>query len=85
MQDEIIKKVTNIDQEDLKENLLLVQTNADRKNYNDKIQKVFIEQGKLTIGNTFKIENNEGKQERRKIYEGDRIVLLANDSMFLEK
>lgn len=81
LQDEIIKKVTNIDQEDLKENLLLVQTNADRKNYNDKIQKVFIEQGKLTIGNTFKIENNEGKQERRKVYEGDRIVLLANDSM----
>lgn len=85
LQDEIIKKVTNIDQEDLKENLLLVQTNADRKNYNDKIQKVFIEQGKLTIGNTFKIENNEGKQERRKIYEGDRIVLLANDSMFFRE
>lgn len=84
LQDEIIKKVTNIDQEDLKENLLLVQTNADRKNYNDKIQKVFIEQGKLTIGNTFKIENNEGKQERRKVYEGDRIVLLANDNRFFK-
>lgn len=81
LQDEIIKKVTSIKQEDLKENLLLVQTNADRKNYNDKIQKVFIEQGRLTIGNTFKIENSEGRQERRKIYEGDRIVLLANDSM----
>lgn len=81
LQNEIIKKVTNIKQEDLKENLLLVQTNTDRKNYNDKIQKVFIEQGRLTIGNTFKIENSEGRQERRKIYEGDRIVLLANDSM----
>lgn len=81
LQDEIIKKVTSIKQEDLKENLLLVQTNADRKNYNDKIQKVFIEQGRLTTGNTFKIENSEGRQERRKIYEGDRIVLLANDSM----
>lgn len=80
LQDEIIKKVTSIKQEDLKENLLLVQTNADRKNYNDKIQKVFIEQGRLTTGNTFKIENNEGRQERRKIYEGDRIVLLANDN-----
>ena len=81
LQNEIIKKVTNIKQDELKENLLLVQTNADRKNYNDKIQKVFIEQGRLTIGNTFKIENSEGRQERRKIYEGDRIVLLANDSM----
>lgn len=81
LQDEIIKKVTSIKQEDLKENLLLVQTNADRKNYNDKIQKVFIEQGRLTTGNTFKVENSEGRQERRKIYEGDRIVLLANDSM----
>lgn len=85
LQDEIIKKVTSIKQEDLKENLLLVQTNADRKNYNDKIQKVFIEQGRLTIGNTFKIENSEGRQERRKIYEGDRIVLLANDSMFFRE
>lgn len=81
LQNEIIKKVTNIKQEDLKENLLLVQTNADRKNYNNKIQKVFIEQGRLTTGNTFKVENSEGRQERRKIYEGDRIVLLANDSM----
>lgn len=82
LQNEIIKKVTNIKQEeDLKENLLLVQTNTDRKNYNDKIQKVFIEQGRLTTGNIFKIENSEGRQERRKIYEGDRIVLLANDSM----
>lgn len=81
LQDEIVKKVTSIEQGDLKENLLLVQTNADRKNYNDKIQKVFVEQGKLITGNTFKIENNEGRQERRKIYEGDRIVLLANDSM----
>lgn len=85
LQDEIIKKVTSIKQEDLKENLLLVQTNADRKNYNNKIQKVFIEQGRLTIGNTFKIENSEGRQERRKIYEGDRIVLLANDSMFFRE
>lgn len=85
LQDEIIKKVTSIKQEDLKENLLLVQTNADRKNYNDKIQKVFIEQGRLTIGNTFKIENSEGRQERRKIYEGDRIALLANDSMFFRE
>lgn len=81
LQDEIIKKVTNIKQDELKENLLLVQTNADRKNYNNKIQKVFIEQGRLTTGNTFKVENSEGRQERRKIYEGDRIVLLANDSM----
>lgn len=81
LQNEIIKKVTNIKQEDLKENLLLVQTNADRKNYNNKIQKVFIEQGRLTTGNIFKVENSEGRQERRKIYEGDRIVLLANDSM----
>lgn len=81
LQDEIIKKVTNIKQDELKENLLLVQTNADRKNYNNKIQKVFIEQGRLTTGNIFKIENSEGRQERRKIYEGDRIVLLANDSM----
>lgn len=85
LQNEIIKKVTNIKQEDLKENLLLVQTNADRKNYNDKIQKVFIEQGRLKTGNTFKIENSEGRQERRKIYEGDRIVLLANDSMFFRE
>lgn len=84
LQDEIIKKVTSIKQEDLKENLLLVQTNADRKNYNDKIQKVFIEQGRLTIGNTFKIENSEGRQERRKIFEGDRIVLLANDNRFFK-
>ena len=84
LQNEIIKKVTNIKQEDLKENLLLVQTNADRKNYNDKIQKVFIEQGRLTTGNTFKIENSEGRQERRKIYEGDRIVLLANDNRFFK-
>lgn len=81
LQNEIIKKVTNIKQEDLKENLLLVQTNADRKNYNNKIQKIFIEQGRLKTGNTFKVENSEGRQERRKIYEGDRIVLLANDSM----
>lgn len=81
LQDEIIKKVTNIKQDELKENLLLVQTNADRKNYNNKIQKVFIEQGRLTTGNIFKIENSEGRQERRKVYEGDRIVLLANDSM----
>lgn len=81
LQNEIIKKVTNIKQEDLKENLLLVQTNVDRKNYNNKIQKVFIEQGRLTTGNIFKVENSEGRQERRKIYEGDRIVLLANDSM----
>lgn len=85
LQNEIIKKVTSIEQGDLKENLLLVQTNADRKNYNDKIQKVFVEQGKLITGNTFKIENNEGRQERRKIYEGDRIVLLANDSMFFRE
>lgn len=85
LQDEIVKKVTSIEQGDLKENLLLVQTNADRKNYNDKIQKVFVEQGKLITGNTFKIENNEGRQERRKIYEGDRIVLLANDSMFFRE
>ena len=81
LQDEIVKKVTSIEQGNLKENLLLVQTNSDRKNYNDKIQKVFIEQGRLITGNTFKIENSEGRQERRKIYEGDRIVLLANDSM----
>lgn len=81
LQNEIIKKVTNIKQDELKENLLLVQTNADRKNYNNKIQKIFIEQGRLTTGNTFKVENSEGRQERRKIYEGDRIVLLANDSM----
>lgn len=81
LQNEIIKKVTNIKQDELKENLLLVQTNADRKNYNNKIQKVFIEQGRLTTGNIFKVENSEGRQERRKIYEGDRIVLLANDSM----
>lgn len=84
LQNEIIKKVTNIKQEDLKENLLLVQTNADRKNYNNKIQKIFVEQGRLTTGNNFKIENNEGKQERRKIYEGDRIVLLANDNRFFK-
>ena len=85
LQDEIIKKVTNIKQDEQKENLLLVQTNADRKIYNNKIQKVFIEQGRLTTGNTFKIENSEGRQERRKIYEGDRIVLLANDSMFFRE
>lgn len=84
LQNEIIKKVTNIKQDELKENLLLVQTNIDRKNYNDKIQKVFIEQGRLTIGNTFKIENSEGRQERREIYEGDRIVLLANDNRFFK-
>ena len=53
LQDEIIKKVTNIKQDELKENLLLVQTNADRKNYNNKIQKVFIEQGRLTTGKYF--------------------------------
>ncbi|MBP9483436.1 MAG: relaxase domain-containing protein [Negativicutes bacterium] len=68
---------------DYKKNLLLVSTNADRKNYNNVIRAEYIKRGELDQGQEYKITSRDGDKEtteKRQFAAGDRIIFTANDN-----
>lgn len=63
-------------------NLLLVSTNRDRKEYNEKIRAEYVKRKELEQGRSFQVtvHNVDKKvQESRKFAEKERIIFTAND------
>lgn len=68
---------------DYNKNLLLVSTNADRKQYNREIRAVYVERGELEEGGKFTVTCHNGEKdthESRNFVAGDRIIFTANDN-----
>ncbi len=77
--EEITKEMTSTKLEDYGKNLLLVNTNADRRAYNKAIRAEYVKRGELEKGKEYIIEGNDGREEKRNFAKGDRIIFTKND------
>jgi len=67
---------------DYRQNLLLVSTNRDRREYNSAIRAEYVARGELEAGQNFAVTVHDGEratQEQRQLAVKDRIIFTAND------